>query len=118
MTQRTSTQLGNEFQDTDPQDQMDNLLDSILVKDEAFTHDADFTLEGDVDDGYLMWDSSEGALAVAGTASYFVNAPDDLDGSFDVGGTFTNVTSGTAISGYFKVKVNGTLFKVPFYQDA
>lgn len=129
MTQRTKTQLGNDFIEADPKDYNDNLLDSIFVLDTAAQHDNTLTVGatgtghdvqfyGDVDSGYLTWDASEGALEVVGTAGHFVEAPSDGDGSFDVGGTMTTASALPDMSGYFKVKVNGTLFKVPFFQDA
>lgn len=115
MTQRTKTQLSNRFQSSDPQNFLDDLLDSILVANTAFTTAADITVGAAGD--YVRVDDSANCLEVDGSADQFVNAVGDGDGSFDVGGTFSNVTNGTAISGYFKVKVNGTLFKVPFYAD-
>jgi len=128
MTQRTSTQLKNEFMEMDPHDWVTNLFDSIPVLDEAIQHDQAITVGasgagydikffGNIDSGYVMWDASDGAFDVVGSATHLFEAPADLDGSFDVGGTFSNVTNATAISGFYKVKVNGTLFKVPFYAD-
>lgn len=108
MTKKTATVLKAQFQGTDPHDHNEDLLDSIFVLDSAVIHDGSLTLTGAL--------SAQGNVSISGDVTF--NGGTFVLGAYDPGGTMTTASAISDMSGFFNVMVSGTVFKVPFFQDA